>query len=441
MSASVAAQRYLGIFTSAAVLNILRYLCYVAALPILFVAAELFLLPVDFFGFRSWESIAAQDPGAYGPFYPNINVVKSSAGDYDPYGERTRLIDFITDKYGFRNADSDGHFDIVVTGDSHVGGAHLKQEETLSLVLAKMCDCRVYNYGAIGFARFQRLLIDGRFKGDNRPKYMIVELRPYADFMAADPTIYSPVETSDEQIFFTPMTGYEVLVDRIKKMAGFNFLYARLFDLVHVDKAAHKAVAAQGERERRRRAGRAADGNAYPYVLSPATDLGYKYDYERGLRVVNSIEVAIKANGIIPIFLIMPWFDRQIDPIIAELAKTKKIVYFGPGTGLPTDPSDNVNYTFREDRHWRPSAVRAAAERLADCLDAATTCQRMPQIRLVQDDDDGGCMYDDRSFTRGARVCAARRILMTCQVPPKEQQDELGSELQWTTVTSEACER
>src|SRR5262249_50457980 len=137
-------------------------------------------------------------------------------------------------KFGFRNRDGDGVFDVVVTGDPYIGGANLRQEETFSSVLSTMCGCRVYNYGSIGFSAFRRLLVDAPFKALNKPQFIVVELPPHLEFLRAGSTDYKPVEKSDEIAQFRSMTPYEVLRDRFQKMAGFNFLYARIFDSVHI---------------------------------------------------------------------------------------------------------------------------------------------------------------------------------------------------------------
>ncbi|MDI7259530.1 MAG: hypothetical protein QME90_06390, partial [Thermodesulfobacteriota bacterium] len=67
---------------------------------------ELFILPIDLFTFRVWESLVVRKYRNIlaGPFYPNMEITKIEEGDL---AHHTRFavkkeVQWITDRYGFR---------------------------------------------------------------------------------------------------------------------------------------------------------------------------------------------------------------------------------------------------------------------------------------------------------------------------------------------------
>jgi alginate O-acetyltransferase complex protein AlgJ len=110
---------------------------------------ELFILPIHQFTFRVWESLIVKRSFAIlkGPFYPNMSVRKMEEGDlayYTPCAIK-KDVQWITDQYGYRRANTPDHrYPVVIIGDSNIAGSGLTQEELLSEVLQKRLGMVVY---------------------------------------------------------------------------------------------------------------------------------------------------------------------------------------------------------------------------------------------------------------------------------------------------------
>ncbi len=138
-------------------------------------AVELFVLPIDFFTFRVWESLRIMGPSlSTGKFYPNIRLEKVEVGTLarnTDYAEHQKVT-WITDRYGYRNTNAWEKPDVVIIGDSFIVGDTLSQEELLSEVLQSRLRMKVY---AMAPANIRNFLNDPRFV-DNPPKVVILEL-------------------------------------------------------------------------------------------------------------------------------------------------------------------------------------------------------------------------------------------------------------------------
>ena len=80
------------------------------------------------------------------------------------------------DAEGFRNATSDGPFDVVVLGDSLTYGYGVGDEESWPAVLARRSGLTVYNYGMGGYGPAQYATLAERALADKRPRWLIVAL-------------------------------------------------------------------------------------------------------------------------------------------------------------------------------------------------------------------------------------------------------------------------
>ncbi len=82
---------------------------------------EVFVLPIDYFTFRSWEAMVIGKVNTLpGPFYPNQNIVKMEAGDQDKDKKPKKEVHWVTDEFGLRNRPNqtlNGQYDIVLIGD------------------------------------------------------------------------------------------------------------------------------------------------------------------------------------------------------------------------------------------------------------------------------------------------------------------------------------
>lgn len=213
-------------------------------------AVELFALPPDRFTFRFWETLLVQRTVLLpGPFYPNVDLEKYSAGDKVRKGPRTKLVRFHSDEFGQRNPVSpDDSYDIVIVGDSNIVGSHVDEPDTIRAILGKYCNCRVYSYGGGLPHNILTFLEDERFRR-NPPRMVILEFRQ-GDFEQGSFPFYEPCKGSiypnrtlvarscdslDTPLLrFLTVAGLSenrtalVYIDRFFKQPGYQFLHSRL---------------------------------------------------------------------------------------------------------------------------------------------------------------------------------------------------------------------
>ncbi|TPE43068.1 alginate O-acetyltransferase AlgX-related protein [Pontibacter mangrovi] len=145
---------------------------FLLALPfILWPLVEVFVLPMNYFTFRIWETISVNSMRVMsGPFYPNVHMQMEEEGELaprTPYAQK-RQVEWYTDAYGYRNRDTKN--DVLLIGDSNITGAKLSQEETLAEVLERKLGLDVYSFAP---ATMNRFLATDRFQ-ETPPQLVIV---------------------------------------------------------------------------------------------------------------------------------------------------------------------------------------------------------------------------------------------------------------------------
>ncbi|MFD1187548.1 alginate O-acetyltransferase AlgX-related protein [Pontibacter rugosus] len=150
--------------------KLLRKLLLLALPFILWPLIEVFLLPMDVFTFRIWETISVNTVRIMpGPFYPNVHMKMVEEGELaprTPYAEK-RPVEWFTDAYGYRNRDTKN--DVLLIGDSNITGAKLSQDETLAEVLEARLNRPVYSFAP---ATMNRFLATDRFEKD--PPHLVI---------------------------------------------------------------------------------------------------------------------------------------------------------------------------------------------------------------------------------------------------------------------------
>ncbi len=151
--------------------KLLRKLTLLALPFILWPLIEVFVLPMNFFTFRIWETISVNSMRVMsGPFYPNVHMQMVEEGELaprTPYAQK-REVEWYTDAYGYRNRDTKN--DVLLIGDSNITGAKLSQDETLASVLEQHLHRPVYSFAP---ATVNRFLATDRFE-EVPPKLVIV---------------------------------------------------------------------------------------------------------------------------------------------------------------------------------------------------------------------------------------------------------------------------
>lgn len=124
---------------------------------------EAFVLPPNYFTYRSWEALIFKNPIPHmGGFYPNMHTEMAEQGDL---AFRTRFavtkehVQWTTDKLGFRNETFVEEPDVLFIGDSFTAGVTLNQDETISSRVGTALGGRasVYNMAPSSFGNFSFL--------------------------------------------------------------------------------------------------------------------------------------------------------------------------------------------------------------------------------------------------------------------------------------------
>lgn len=208
------------------------------SLPILFFVGyavyEVLVLPIAHFTFRSWEALSVYEKNAVlsGPFYPNTYLAKKELGDLS---DLTKLpvpkeVEWFTDQYGYRKKNSDKEkFEIIVIGDSSTAGSSLTQSETFTEVLEANTGLGVYPYAPSDFNKF---LEEERFK-EIPPKVVIIETveKTALSLSEIPPEDAKRAPKSFSGLSETSLAKVAISIDRLKKKAFVNYLYARLEEL------------------------------------------------------------------------------------------------------------------------------------------------------------------------------------------------------------------
>lgn len=331
------------------------------ALPfILWPLVEVFVLPMNFFTFRIWETISVNSMRVMpGPFYPNVHMQMEEEGELAPRTPfaRKRQVEWYTDPYGYRNRDTKN--DVLLIGDSNITGAKLSQEETLAEVLEQHLGRDVYSFAP---ATVNRFLATDRFE-ENPPELVIVSSieRRIPELPAVgDNSLGSKVRNlTGKLISSSPfLTNLTVKADRISKLS----LYRRT--LAEIDRAMgrkayisyHNEFFMEGDQANR----------AYP-----------EEELDRIADVLEGYRDALQERGMHFVFLPIP----NKENIYYQLLPSQKEATFLPQLLRRLDARGvayvDLQPAFRElyqqqqvqlypvdDAHWNEVAVKVAAQLL-----------------------------------------------------------------------------
>jgi len=138
---------------------------------------EAFILPPDFFTFRSWEALAFINVSpllAPATFYPGYRLRKKEVGDlaHHTNKEIIKNTEWMIDQRGYRNDFFIADPDILLIGDSFFVGSGLTQKETITNKLSDKLKekAKVYNMAGGTFKAFDILLRNRIIK---KPKLII----------------------------------------------------------------------------------------------------------------------------------------------------------------------------------------------------------------------------------------------------------------------------
>lgn len=199
---------------------------------------ELFVLPMDFFTFRSWEALRMTGPPSLwsGPFYPDRSLRRKEFGDlghHSPYAVAKDVF-WKTDRFGYRNRFGLAKPDVVIVGYSNVVGPGLSQDDTLAESLRQRIGLSVYPYSPWGAYDY---LADPRFRRSPPGIVILATMeRDCKNWNSDEPrdrgrwtSVKRSVKGWGQRMFAESAVAREVsvLVSRLHKQVFWNFLRAR----------------------------------------------------------------------------------------------------------------------------------------------------------------------------------------------------------------------
>lgn len=327
---------------------------------------DLYVFPEEYFTFRTWEIVSYNrfDSLKIGPFYPNVKINKLEEGNlgHDSKYAINKEVEWITDKYGYRNYENKNH-ETLVLGDSNIAGATLDQKDTFAEVLEDMIDGDVYSMGQ---ADINDYLSDRRFTNDPPKRVIMASIRIL-------PNINKKI---------TPKYG---LKERIKE----NPIVKNI--IVKLDKLLKFRIINYVNSSCKRKINNFFDKETLPEIGFLSNDvlfLKLKYDYFRKLdsdvnkatNIIKSYNDYFTSRGIEFIFLpipnkrdiyndLIPQEEKSnFVPLLITRLKSEGIKVVDIYTPFENSYKNGEELYHIDDTHWNKQGVYKAAEATTEII-------------------------------------------------------------------------
>lgn len=347
-------------------------------LIIMIYSLELFVLPINFFTFRAWEALKVQKiyPTS-GPFYPNIEIVMQEEGDLAHHTKLAIKKDVIwqTDIYGQRKKNNNiNKYDIVIVGESNIGGSTLTQKDTIAQVLERNLGLKVYPFVDNDVPPINGFFNNNRFM-INPPK--IVILGVIERHISLLPEIKA-LSNQKNIILWEEKPKLAVLADRVYKNNMARYLLAR------VKKTKEKIINIIRNFFIKDYATNSpyADGNKMLFLQGPTANIAVSEGtIKKIITILNSYNQICKARKIRFIFLPIPnkeniYYDQLpiknkpdfLKRLIKQLKEASIEVIDTQTAFDQTRNSHDVILFNIDDSHWNANAVNLTADLIKKTL-------------------------------------------------------------------------
>jgi alginate O-acetyltransferase complex protein AlgJ len=353
------------------------------SLPFILLAlVEIFVLPLDFFTFRVWESVKVDTlkdmlPGY---FYPRVNMIKTEQGDiaHHTVFAVEKTVEWHTDRFGYRNRDEAKAPEVVIVGDSNTVGAGLTQSQVLSVVLGNRLKTWVYSFAPASLNTFLR----DRSLVHDKPRVVVVAtiewdiplLRPLK------PELASPSEFERRFMEFRstvkesrPLQSIAVPIDRLFKANMLHYYRASM-------RRAVKSILPQGAAVSPQKPG----VPSIRFFLGDLAAQDVPADrFDSTLKVLRSYNDLLRKMGIRFIFLPIPNKENIYHDLIPSKKRSvflSQLMKSLKEEGIETiDLLSAYDEVYRrkgpvlyppDDSHWSAEGVRIAAGLLADAIES-----------------------------------------------------------------------
>lgn len=341
-------------------------------LPFLaWVLIDAFVLPPNFFTFRSWEALSVKrfSPLLTGPFYPNQSIEAVEMGELAPHTDFAvpRKATWITDRYGYRNRPSNQKPEVVILGDSFTAGIKLDQNELLSEQLAQKLGVPVYALAPAlaGYAHIDIFLATDRFI-KSPPRVVILQI---VERHVLEPT---PVTTdaierlrgiyhNSTRLSAAPLEQAAITADRVYKHNWYHWIVSGMDQLIAPAKP------------------KIYGGEAF-FLGEEAKKDAEDEKIEQTVRILKGYRDTLHSLGADFIFMPVPDKETTYYDLLPSRKKPivlKKLLGRLTREGVQVielEPSFDLAYRNGrklypvDDNHWNPLGVQIAVEKLASTI-------------------------------------------------------------------------
>lgn len=352
--------------------------------------AEITLLPLDAFAFRSWEAVAMsrnpwiQQFAPTMPFYPETRLEKTETGDLGHHTifAREKKVVWEVDSWGFRNGlDAAGPYDVVIVGDSFTAGSGLSQKQTLASSLERLSGLRAYAYAP---GEVDDFLAERRFR--TRPRPVVVYQFFERDIVFHLPRLDEahPVRVEEAApdgdvpgALGRAWDAAVVALDRYCK--GAMLLSSRARFRERVAEAVHRAVGVEYVRDTPAQGAVVGKDGRMLFLLGGAANAPIPdYFFDASLATLHELDHAVRESGFRLILLPVPnkeniYYDltsnpkrpEVLDKLIARLRSDGiEVVDLQPAFREARDRG--VPMFHLDDTHWTAEAAALAARELGE---------------------------------------------------------------------------
>lgn len=321
-------------------------------LPIIFILSGDIFLPKEAFTHRPWEALLFKSNKSMF-FYPNQKLIGQSVGDlcYHTPFEIKKKEDWITDELGYRNNSFIKKPEVLIIGDSFIVGSSITQDSTITNLLAKELNHKVYNIAPANFMDFMDLLNLGVIE---KPKTIIYSLN--------EKSIPMNILRFSEEKVFEEVSTFSIFKDKVKRFYSLKYVRARI-----------KSNHGNGKKGK-------LDSNMFFQH-----GIGVKYNYDNIIDIANTVQSYkeyCNSLGIEFVFLSLPnketvYYEKvplktqpkyliKLDSVLQE----NKINTINTLELFNKHRTSNSKLIYHlDDTHWNAKGVNLVAIKIAEILE------------------------------------------------------------------------
>ena len=319
-------------------------------------------MPVTIFTYRHWEALRfrSNDPNKV-HLYPNIRSSMDAVGDLCHHTKHAihRKEIWITDKLGFRNDEYIDRADVLIIGDSFIGGCCISQDDIISNRLKREFNdsVLVYNMAPSSFTEFDRFRKLGIIKTPKLIIFSVVERHVPEAICPYKITRVSRLKDMIKDVF--GFCGINILIDKALRQYSMRWVQSRI-------------IQSKGE-------GKPARDNPNMFFMMGSSQKYEVNDMQTTAKNIISYKYYCDSLGVRFLFLPMPNketvyyelipFEKQPDYLIQldSILCSYSVLTINTLKIYNEYRKSNDRWLYNlDDTHWSPDAIKLIAGEIAE---------------------------------------------------------------------------